>query len=271
VQGIEKKTPEASEREAAQRLVTEIAPRIDTLGARWAGPDHAAMPGSPLAGDDNHAKPYHVSHAAWLSIGHAIDNLVALRTLTVTREGKEITLATRAFAAYPLMRAALENASSALWLIGPTSRDERLTRRFRQVLTDAVNRDRAIDLAQPGAEHAYDRQLAYVRRLAHARGIEAEACEKFVTFGEVVRSAHAIMDLDEETGEAVWRILSALTHGDSWASHMITDRDKVRVSTDDEVYTVRTTSSLTNIANMTSIAMSVTTNAINLFDARRQR
>ena len=236
VEEIEKRTPPEHEREAAHRLLTQIAPRIDELQTRWEGPDHSAEPGSPLAGDDRHSRPYHVSHAAWLSIGHAIDNLVALRSLTVSNEGNEITLFTRAFAAYPLVRAALENASVSLWLIGPKSRDERLTRRFRKVLTDAANRDSAVALAKPDAELIRDRQTAEISQLALARGLDAEACEKRVFFGEVVRGGHAVMGLDEETGEAVWRILSALTHGDSWASHLITDRDEVQVHADGDVF-----------------------------------
>lgn len=109
-----------------------------------------------------------------------------------------------------------------------------------------------------------------VRHLTGARGLSMDACQKPVTFREVVRGAHTSMGLEEATGEAIWRILSGLTHGDSWASHMVTDRDEVRVSADGEAYTVRTTSSLANIANLTSIALSITTNAITLFDVRRR-
>ncbi len=271
VQGIEKTTPPDKEQEAARLLVDEIAPQIDALRARWEGPPaHAAEHGSALAGDDKHSRPYHVSHVAWLSIGHAIDNLVALRTLTVQGHGNEITVASRPFAAYPSVRAALENACSAIWLIGPESRDDRLMRRFRQLLTDAANRDKAVQLIDPHAEPS-DNRRAEVRRLIDARGLSIEACKKSVSFSEVVRGAHTIMGLDEAKGEAIWRMLSGLTHGDSWASHMITDRDDVSVLTDDEVYTVRTTSSLTNIANLTSMALSVTTNAIIFFDTRRTR
>jgi putative heme iron utilization protein len=87
-----KKTPAEQENQAAHRFVTEIAPRIDAFQQRWDGPDHTAEPGSSFAGDDAHSKLYPASHAAWLSIGHAIDDLYALRTLTVHGEGHEFNV-----------------------------------------------------------------------------------------------------------------------------------------------------------------------------------
>lgn len=267
---IAKRAPERQEQEAARWIITDLAPRIDGLQQRWESDDSQTEPGSSLAGDDKHSRPFHVSHAVWLSIGHAIDNLIALRTLTLQGEGNALTVVTRPYAAYPLIRAALENASAGLWVLGGSGRDERLTRRFRLLLTDAGNRDKAIGLADPSAPSVKAKQLDAIRPLITARGLVESDCAVFVGHREIVRGAARVMRTPEDEHEAIWRILSGLTHGDMWATHTITDRDDVRVhASDGDVYTVRTTSSVSNVANLTSIALSTTSNALGLFDRRR--
>jgi hypothetical protein len=106
---ISKRTPLEAEHEAARWFVDALAPRIDALQRRWEGPYQDVERGSSLAGDDAHSKPFHVSHAAWLAIAHAIDNLYALRVLTVQGEGNDFGVTTRPYAAYPLLRAAVES------------------------------------------------------------------------------------------------------------------------------------------------------------------
>ena len=68
--------------------------------------------------------------------------------------------------------------------------------------------------------------------------------------------------------EIWWRTLSGLTHGDQWASMIMTDRQQVAVS-DDGVVTFSATSSLTNIASLTSIASRLAIAAVQLYDQHR--
>jgi len=253
-------------------MVQVIAPRIDSLVSRWEGDDlddHNARPGSPLAGDDRWTKPYHCSHAAWLSLAHALDNLAAIRSAIVTQAGDDVQVVTRPYAVYPLIRAAVENACASLWLLGPDSRSGRVTRRLRQVVTDAGNRDRAIREADPNATAILADQEDRVRQVAEKFELDSVTCTRPVRYREIVREAHTVINMDPGNGEAIWRLLSGLTHGDSWASHTMTDRDEVMVTADDDVFTVRATSSVTNVVNFVGIATNLTTKSMALFDQRR--
>jgi hypothetical protein len=95
------------------------------------------------------------------------------------------------------------------------------------------------------------------------------ACERRVGFDEIVRGAGTQLASRPEVHLATWRILSGLTHGDLWASISLTDRDEVTLRADDGVYTVRTSSSVSNVANLTAIAVTTAEKALNLFDRRR--
>ena len=263
----------ASEQAAANFMVTVLAPRIDGLLVRWEGDgtdDHSALPGSPLTGDDRWTRPNHVSHAAWLSIGHALDNLGAIRSLMVVKTGDEVQVVTRPYAVYPLIRAAMENACAALWLLGPLDRPGRVTRRTRMVVTDADNRDQAMRKADPSTSPILDKQKARARQLAEKHGLDPVECVRPVRYREIVRGAHGVIGLDPGNGEAIWRLLSGLTHGDSWASHTVTDRDEVKLTDDEDVFTIRATSSVTNVVNFVGIATSLTSKALSLFDDRRR-
>jgi hypothetical protein len=145
-----------------------------------------------------------------------------------------------------------------------------VTRRLRQVVTDADNRDKAIREADHGTPPILARQVAWASQVAEKHNLDPDACTKAVRYREIVRGAHGAIGLDEGPGEAIWRVLSGLTHGDTWASHTMTDRDDVVVSSaDGDVFTVRTTSSATNVVNFVGIATSLATHAIRLFDKRR--
>ena len=267
---VTRQSPQAAEDEATRRLVHDLAPRVDRLHKRTETQEGSAVaPRSPLAGDDNAARPFQVSHVAWHAIIHAADNLHALRILTVRETGPNLlTVVTHPYAAYPLLRAALENASTALWVLTPGNRDTRLTRRFRLLLTDAQNGDTQAALLGHEAT-TYAKRLVRLEPVLAARpGIPLGACTNRAGFRPIVRGAAAGFDFEPDAAEAVWRLLSGLTHGDTWASITATDRDEVAVS-QDGVVTMHTTSSLANIANMTAIALTFTEAALHYFDLRR--
>jgi hypothetical protein len=74
-----------------------------STAARYVDP----APGSPMRRDDNRAHPYELSHAAWHSLGHAVDHLCCLRALL--GDAKVVPM----YAPFSLVRAVLENACSA--------------------------------------------------------------------------------------------------------------------------------------------------------------
>jgi hypothetical protein len=265
-------TPQAREDEGSRLLATVLAPRIDGLRARLEQMQcPEVMAGSPLAGDDRVARPFQVSHAAWYGITHAVDNLHALRLLTVRGEAPNLQVVTHPYAAYPLLRAAIENASTPLWLLAPANRDTRLTRRFRLLLQDAKKGDEAADLLghEPTTYAKREKRLSGLLEVRPT--ITMAACKRPAGFRVVVREAAEGHGTDPITAEVIWRLLSGLTHGDTWAGLTAPDRDEVAVSADGTVVTLQTTSSLANIANMTGYTVVLVEAALSLYDIRRTK
>lgn len=100
----------------------------------------SAVPGSPLRADDDRTHPYELSHGAWHSLSHAVDHLHCLRSLV--RDARVIHM----YAPYSLIRAALENACAAVWMLSPSNRSERVTRRLRLAAVDIRNGEQAKEL-----------------------------------------------------------------------------------------------------------------------------
>jgi hypothetical protein len=82
-------------------------------------------PGSALAGDARKSRSLQVGHAAWNGIVHGVDHLHALRALLA--QAQILNLG----APYTLIRSAMENAATAVWLLEPSQRPERLRRRLK--------------------------------------------------------------------------------------------------------------------------------------------
>jgi hypothetical protein len=76
---------------------------------------------------------YQLGHAAL----HAMDHLHCLRALIA--DGQLLNM----YTPYPLVRAALENASTAVWLLAPASRTERIIRRLRLAALDLRSADKS--------------------------------------------------------------------------------------------------------------------------------
>jgi hypothetical protein len=205
-------------------------------------------------------------------ISHAIDNLRAIRILTVKGAYPTYEVFTLPYALYPLIRCAFENASQALWLIGPPNRNERITRRFRLWVTDGDNVDTFAGLAgidQPAKAKA--ERIEKIKPLVEARGLDMSECVKFTGNAGFVRGAATLMGGEPKKAEAVWRSLSGLSHGDFWASNAATDKDEVAISEDGQTVTLETTSSITNVVNLTAVAVSATEAAVRCYDRGRTK
>ncbi|GAA3651346.1 hypothetical protein GCM10022237_08940 [Nocardioides ginsengisoli] len=267
---VSRLSPKDAEDEAARFLALQLAPRIDALAEYANGQGASTVSAeSPLAGDDAAADPFQVSHTAWHGIAHAVDNLQAFRRLTVSGEGDHFDVSTHPFAAYPLLRAALENASVALWLLAPEDADERLTRRFRLVLQDAAHGDDVARLM--GHEPTtYERRVERVSGLiANRPSVDLAACKKRAGFRAIVPEAAEGTGTDANTASVVWRLLSGLTHGDQWASLAWAEREQVDLSADGTVFTVRMTASLANTANMARYVVALAESSTRAFEMRK--
>jgi hypothetical protein len=95
---------------------------VDGWLAMTGQPSPEAEPGSALAGDTAKSSKHQVSHAAWNGITHAVDQLHALKTLIVDAR------VVHTYVPFSLLRSAIENAATAVWLLSPRKRDERVQR-----------------------------------------------------------------------------------------------------------------------------------------------
>jgi hypothetical protein len=258
------------EQAASEILATVIAPRIDALTERQHDPDFHVAPGSAMDRDDHLLRPYQLSHVAWSGISHALDNLRAFRVLTVLGDAPNLHVQTYPFAAYPLLRAALENAAQVLWLVGPKSRDERLTHRIRLLLADGSSADKIAQLTGHGPGHARRLRQEKLRDLIESRPLDHGCVNEAVRNVEVVQSAAKFVGLTCAQTELTWRLLSGLTHADQWASEVAHDREEVGVSADGRSVTFRATSPISGVTERTDQVVSIVEASLREFDARRR-
>lgn len=182
------------------------------------GADRDPRTGSSLAGDDRRTHPHEVSHAAIQSVGAGVDHLHALRRTLTGRDPAHVALHT--YAPFTLIRAALENAAAAVWLVAPAGRPERLTRRLRLEMKSLQEMQRFFRVADiPGSDEVQRRQDR-VFGLADTTGIDHAELTAHLTITEVLKEAEKVAGLRDDNGQHLavifWRICSALAHGDKW-------------------------------------------------------
>ena len=165
------------------RQLSHIEPWLARTDAQASPPETPAA--SPMGGDDKRLHPYHLSHAVWSSLSHAGDHLNALRALLA---GGLVPM----FAPYTLIRAALENACMAVWLLDPASRAERITRRLRVAADDVRHGEDARTITGETGPKTRDQRLAEVRQIARKYGVDERNVIKRANYSDIVK---AVSDL----------------------------------------------------------------------------
>lgn len=207
------------EAEAAQPRVP--APGADVvLGAIKELHEHLngeLMPGpepaSELAADDTAVTPHLVSGLAQGAIAQASDHLEAFRSLL------QDLRVVHPWAQYTLLRGALENASTALWLVAPDLPDERRFRALRLAARDIMDSRNAEPLHRQKAPsgRTHDERLEELKTLAAPRRRQ-EVAARPISYQRIVREAAEAAGRDPDLHELLWRMLSGLAHGAPWAS-----------------------------------------------------
>lgn len=178
--------------------------------------------GCPLSGDDKRTSPYNTSHAAWSSLCHAVDHLHMHRT--VLQDAKML----HTYGHYTLLRGAFENACTAVWLLAPSRREERVTRRLQLVVADARNASRVHELVGHVPAKTLEERLAQVREIAAcAPGVDPGQAVRRVTTTDIVKQACEAAPGRSATHQLVWNLCSGAAHGDLWS--MLTLADKVEL------------------------------------------
>ncbi|MFJ6531748.1 hypothetical protein [Microbacterium sp. NPDC091662] len=118
----------------ASRVLTDRLRQIDSILARYATiAQLRAKPTSELGDDDRRTSWLHLSHFVASCMSMATDNLAATKQLLLP-DGAQ--LEHRVTAHFPLLRAALESASTALWLLRPDIQRDRIIRLLQLRTTD---------------------------------------------------------------------------------------------------------------------------------------
>jgi len=201
------------------------------------------VPGSSLAGDDKATDRYPVSAAAASVLISAVNHIHAVRTLIV--EAKKV----HPNAPLTLLRGALENAATAVWLLAPTSRDTRVLRRLRLEYANAWNSEQARLLAKATGGRTLVERRQRLQDMARNRGLTPDQVSQVaataVGFRTIVREAAIdVPGRDPEFTEFVWMVCSGIAHAQIWASIAASDRtiigqvsptvSQVRLTTNDQ-------------------------------------
>ncbi|WP_163512199.1 hypothetical protein [Fodinicola acaciae] len=201
--------------------------------------------GSSLLGDDNATAPYHISHAVISALVSAVDHLDGLRQL-ITR-----AQVIHGRVPFTLLRAALENASIAVWLLAPQSRNERVFRRLRLQWADFSDGENARALTDVPANKSLEERKQKLQDLARARGLEQERIAQIaarpVAWSTIVGlAAEEGTPLDRNDATLIWMLCSGIAHGRTWAALNLLDREEVSRAAE-RVLHVKLTASEKNI------------------------
>jgi hypothetical protein len=224
--------------------------------------------GSPLAGDARKSPSLQVAHAAWTAVVHSVDHLHALRALL--GQAQIINLG----APYTLVRAALENAATAVWLLEPARRPERLRRRLKLAYDDAREEGNLQGLlpakALQGKRTAQERMVE-IQALAVKLGLDPSDVAGRLSHEKIIRAvAKTTFRDDEESNEdrlspedqaaLVWRLCSAFAHGKNWASFSWLEKQITR--SEAGVHLLRLTGGVERLVTVASFPIVLTSRAL---------
>lgn len=180
---------------------------------------------------------------------------------------------------YPLLRAAIESASLAVYMLAPTERDERLRRTYRVADDDARWQGRyGVEVGRPGAQAQRDKIRAEIRELVRERGTLGDA-DTFpfpslsysgvvTTASEVIAADPAVRRHSDTSLLSWWQLLSGLSHGKQWAAITALERSGAVVDEADASASVVLTTSPAAIAVILERAIATLEAALRLYGQR---
>jgi hypothetical protein len=239
----------------------EMAPLIDGLTRRTADRgDFLVSPGSSLAGDDRASDPYQTSHLIRLCLTAAADHLHAVKVLVVEQEMLHIA------APASLARGAIENAATAVWVLGPSQRDERVMRTLRWHSRNFRDQESAVGaLGLPGHK-PLRAKLDRIGEIARARGVDGEQAQQGYKISSTVAYAQ------HRTGTGVlfpWQICSGFAHGRPWAYLGVSQREEFPTA-DPQVLDLRLSNDYARSLYPALMALHLVQDLLRMFQLRSQ-
>ena len=170
--------------------------------------------GSLLSAIDTMTDPYQVSHHIGYLLHTAVDHLHALTTL-MGQAGAQHT-----FAPYTLIRAAMENASTALWILQPEDPRGKAERSLKLEYVDLNDLKRANTTADSEAGHDEVRLEVFNNCLSRHNWSEHKV--KTRPPGPLAIIQETSKHYDVFGSAIMWQMCSAATHGRRWARQYLT-------------------------------------------------
>ncbi|MEH1058402.1 hypothetical protein V6U89_24725 [Micromonospora sp. CPCC 206171] len=252
-----------------QQLFAEMFRHLDKIEP-WLkrmdpeGPRARPQERSDLSRDDKEVHPHQLSQAAWHALSHAVDHLHCLRTLLKDAHVMHM------YAPYSLARAALENASAAVWLLAPDDRAARILRRLRFTALDIRGGEAMQKLLGVTGPRTEAERLDQLKAIAKRRGIDESAAIKHVGYAEIVKAAGDTMPGGNKPYLLTWKMCSAIAHGDLWATLNVVSRTELPGAPAGVAH-MRITANAQSLFFAVFFAVAMTTAGWHLYDRRSGR
>lgn len=218
-------------------------------------------PGSPMRADDDRAHPYEVSHAVRHCLGHAVDHLSCLRALL--GDARVVPM----YAPFSLVRAVLENACAAVWMLQPPNRAERLTRRLRFAVTDIRNGEEVKQITGQEGPRPERERIAEICAIAGRAGIDGAVVSRGPGYKEIVQAAGGGTGPAADVTYLSWKLCSGMAHGDFWPTWSATNRVELP-GAPEGTGTFRIEANIKLLLYVTALAVKMTGRGFELYDQR---
>jgi hypothetical protein len=224
--------------EQAKRALSHLFPLIDRWRQRMEASPTVPEAGSSLLKDDQATHPYLVSQAVSAQLGSAADHWDALRALL---QDAHIV---HARAPFTLLRAAIENSATAVWLLAPANRNARVLRRLRLEWKNLVDQENAEKLVAGEAWTSRTDTKSELQRIGRACGLAddlvSQVASKPIAFRTIVGTATADATrcgLTEVQALYCWMAASGIAHAQRWAvmNSSVLQRDRIPGAPDGSV------------------------------------
>ncbi len=238
---------------------------IDAWVSLMSKPTPEVEPGSSLHGDARKSPSLQVAHAAWNGIAHSVDHLHALRALMLDAQILNI------YAPFTLVRSAMENAATAVWLLEPPQRPERLRRCLKLARYEAWEFGQVHKLlpvvALKGIRTAQQR-LDEIRALAIQLQLDPDDIAGQFSYEKVVRTVGEATGIGGDLSALIWRFGSGFAHGRYWASFSLLQREEFAGQAG--VINIRLTNDVDKVLSFAGFPFAFTNRALQLYEQRRR-
>lgn len=192
--------------DAVSRKWEEITEALVRLAARVGdAADFPVLPKSSLARDDALTHPLEVSRAVRHLINVSVDQLHGIVTMHAKAEDMHLAVE------LTLARAAIENTATALWILGPRSRAERILRVLQWYARDYQDRESSVGHLGAGN---LDTDLETVRSVAVACGVDVKLAVNGYRLSRPLQEAQEYTTIQTKF---LWAVASGFAHGRPWA------------------------------------------------------